>query len=167
MSICTFSWEIIEFTATKFAVSRFAIHYCSREDSIWDRIEYNSCLWQLNDYIFEGWYLSKLCGNQTFISRVNKCRGIRYAAKSFSDFVVHSSVHLNSSPPNDIYTHICICRTAPLTSRRCILCIYLINIRTEYFKHAASSPCFFFKMPFISCYLVWFLYYSHFKYRVC
>jgi hypothetical protein len=36
-------------------------------------------------------------------------------------------------PPNDIY----ICRTAQLTSRRCILNIYSTNVRTEYFKHAA------------------------------
>jgi hypothetical protein len=28
-------------------------------------------------------------------------------------------------------------RTAPLTSRRCILNIYSTNIHTEYFKHAA------------------------------
>jgi hypothetical protein len=35
-----------------------------------------------------------------------------------------------------------ICRTAPLTSRRCILYIYSTNIRTEYFKHAAHSPFF-------------------------
>jgi thiosulfate reductase cytochrome b subunit len=33
-------------------------------------------------------------------------------------------------------------RTAPLTSRRCILYIYSTNIRTEYFKHAAHSPLF-------------------------
>ena len=38
--------------------------------------------------------------------------------------------------PNDIY----ICRTAQLTSRRCILNIYSTNILTEYFKHAAHSP---------------------------
>jgi hypothetical protein len=31
-------------------------------------------------------------------------------------------------------------RTAPLTSRRCILNIYSTNIQTEYFKHAAWSP---------------------------
>ena len=44
-----------------------------------------------------------------------------------------------------------ICRTAQLTSRRCILNIYPINILTEYFNHAAHSPFFFlFKMPFIS-----------------
>jgi hypothetical protein len=35
-----------------------------------------------------------------------------------------------------------IYRTAPLTSRRCILYIYSINIHTEYFKHAAHSPFF-------------------------
>ena len=39
-------------------------------------------------------------------------------------------------------TYICIYRTAPLTSRCCILYIYSTNIRTEYFKHAAHSPFF-------------------------
>ena len=39
-----------------------------------------------------------------------------------------------------IYIH--ICRTAPLTSRCCILYIYSTNIRTEYLKHAAYSPFF-------------------------
>jgi hypothetical protein len=33
-------------------------------------------------------------------------------------------------------------RTAPLTSRRCLLYIYSTNIRTEYFKHTAHSPFF-------------------------
>ena len=37
--------------------------------------------------------------------------------------------------PNDLYK----CRIAQLTSRRCILYIYSINKRTEYFKHAAQS----------------------------
>jgi len=41
--------------------------------------------------------------------------------------------NINLLKPNDIY----ICRTAALTSRRCILNIYSTNIRTEYFKHAA------------------------------
>jgi hypothetical protein len=40
---------------------------------------------------------------------------------------------INPLTPND---H-CSDRTAPLTSRRCILNIYSTNIRTEYFKHAA------------------------------
>ena len=39
-------------------------------------------------------------------------------------------------------TYIYRCRTAPLTSRCCILYIYSTNIRTEYFKHAAHSPFF-------------------------
>jgi hypothetical protein len=33
-------------------------------------------------------------------------------------------------------------RTAPLTSKRCILYIYSANIGTEYFKHALYSPFF-------------------------
>ena len=33
-------------------------------------------------------------------------------------------------------------RTAPLTSKRCILYIYSTNLGTEYFKHALYSPFF-------------------------
>ena len=33
-------------------------------------------------------------------------------------------------------------RTAPLTSKRCILYIYSTNIGTEYFKHTVYSPSF-------------------------
>jgi len=40
--------------------------------------------------------------------------------------------------PNDLY----ISRTAPLTSKRCILYIYSTNIGTEYFGHALYSPSF-------------------------
>jgi hypothetical protein len=39
---------------------------------------------------------------------------------------------LNPLTPNGHYSG----RTAPLTSRRCILNIYSTNIRTEYIKHA-------------------------------
>ena len=35
-------------------------------------------------------------------------------------------------------------RTAPLTSKRCILYNYSTNIDTEYFKHGIYSPIFFF-----------------------
>ena len=48
-------------------------------------------------------------------------------------------LYLHPSAPNDIY----ICRTAQLTSGRCILNIYSTNILTEYFKQAAHSPVFF------------------------
>jgi predicted membrane protein len=48
------------------------------------------------------------------------------------------SVILNHLTPNGHFSG----RTAPLTSRLCILYIYSTNIRTEYFKHAALSPFF-------------------------
>ena len=41
--------------------------------------------------------------------------------------------------PNDYYS----ARTAPLTSKRCILYIYSTNIGTEYFKHGIQSLVFF------------------------
>ena len=41
-----------------------------------------------------------------------------------------------------IYIYIYIYRTAPLTSRCCILYVYSTITRTEYFKHAAHSPFF-------------------------
>ena len=45
----------------------------------------------------------------------------------------------NCLTPNDPY----MSRTAPLTSKHCILYIYSTNIGTEYFKHALYSPFFF------------------------
>ena len=45
---------------------------------------------------------------------------------------------INLLTPNDPYRG----RTAPLTSKRCILYIYSTNIGTEYFKHALYSPVF-------------------------
>jgi hypothetical protein len=44
----------------------------------------------------------------------------------------------NHLTPNGHYSG----RTAPLTSRRCILNTYSTYSRTEYFKHAAKSPLF-------------------------
>ena len=40
--------------------------------------------------------------------------------------------------PNDDYSG----RTAPLTSKRCILYIYSTHMGTEYFKHGIHSPFF-------------------------
>ena len=45
---------------------------------------------------------------------------------------------LNSLKHNDPYRG----RTAPLTSKGCILYIYSTNIGTEYFKHGIYSPFF-------------------------
>ena len=54
---------------------------------------------------------------------------------------------VNPLTPNDHYSG----RTAPLTSKRCILYIYSTNIGTEYFKHGVYSPFFsLFKMQFVS-----------------
>ena len=43
---------------------------------------------------------------------------------------------INLLTPNDDFSD----RTAPLTSKRCILYIYSINTGTEYFKHGINSP---------------------------
>ena len=54
---------------------------------------------------------------------------------------------INPLTPNDPYKG----RTAPPTTKRCILYIYSTNIGTEYFKHGIYSPSFFlFKMQFLS-----------------
>ena len=55
-------------------------------------------------------------------------------------------MNLNRLTPNDPYMG----RTAPLTSKRCMLYIYSTNTGTEYFKHALYSPFFLFKMHFVS-----------------
>ena len=47
--------------------------------------------------------------------------------------------YFNPLTPNDPYMG----RTAPLTSKCCILYFYSTNIGTEYFKHALHSPFFF------------------------
>jgi hypothetical protein len=49
-----------------------------------------------------------------------------------------SSRCVNRLTPNDPYMG----RTAPLTSKRCILYIYSTNVATEYFKPALYSPFF-------------------------
>ena len=64
---------------------------------------------------------------------------------SRTSLVQHRHCFLNPLKPNDAY----IGRTAPLTSRSCILYIYSTNIHNEYFKYAAHSQFFLFKMPFI------------------
>ena len=43
-------------------------------------------------------------------------------------------------------------RTAPLTSKRCILYIYSTNIGTEYFKHALHAP--FFSLQNAVCFIM-------------
>ena len=54
----------------------------------------------------------------------------------------------NPLTPNDL----CMSRTAPLTSKRCILYIYSTNVGTEYFKHVLYSP--FFSLQNAVCFIV-------------
>ena len=54
----------------------------------------------------------------------------------------------NPLTPNDDYSG----RTAPLTSKRCILYIYSTNTGTEYFKHGIYSP--FFPLQNVVCFII-------------
>ena len=76
------------------------------------------------------------------ISRSVLLRKRNVSDKSFRENQ-NTHVMLNHLTPNDPYMG----RTAPLTSKRCILYIYSTNIVTEYFKHALF---FLFKMQFVS-----------------
>jgi len=51
--------------------------------------------------------------------------------------------------PNDPYSG----RTAPLTSKRCILYIYSTNTGTEYFKHGIYCP-FLFSLQNAGCFII-------------
>ena len=55
---------------------------------------------------------------------------------------------INPLTPNDHYSG----RTAPLTSKRCILYIYSTNTGTEYFKHGIYSP--FFPLQNVVCFII-------------
>ena len=55
---------------------------------------------------------------------------------------------LNRLTPNDPYMG----RTAPLTSKRCILYIYSTNTGTEHFQHALYSP--FFSLQNAVCFIM-------------
>jgi len=57
-------------------------------------------------------------------------------------------VFFNPLTPNNLY----ISRTTPLTSKRCILCIYSTNVGTEYLKHALYSP--FFSLQNAVCFIM-------------
>ena len=51
---------------------------------------------------------------------------------------ISEECNINLLTPNDDYSG----RTAPLTSKRCILYIYSTHTGTEYFKHGIYSPFF-------------------------
>ena len=72
---------------------------------------------------------------------------------------------INLLTPIDDYSG----RTAPLTSKCCILYIYSTNIGTEYFKHCIYSP--FLPLQNAVCFIILTylvpVFFSHFIYRVC
>ena len=61
-----------------------------------------------------------------------------------------STLNTSTTPltPNDPYS----CRTAPLTSKRCILYIYSTNIGAEYFKHGVYYT--FFSLQNAICFII-------------
>ena len=67
---------------------------------------------------------------------------------SNSVLIISRSYCIDPLTPNDPYRG----RTAPLTSKRCILYIYSRNMGTEYFKHGIYSSFFslLFKIQFVS-----------------
>ena len=69
----------------------------------------------------------------------SKC-SLFHNANLFGSCIIHilytECAKINRLTPNDPY----MSRTAPLTSKRCILYIYSTNVGTEYFKHALYSP---------------------------
>ena len=58
--------------------------------------------------------------------------------QSMVNYMSSRAYFINPLTPNDHYSG----RTAPLTSKRCILYIYSTNISTAYFKHGIYSPFF-------------------------
>ena len=78
----------------------------------------------------------------------NNGREIQNRYFTFKDFSPKLVSCINRLTPNDPYMG----RTAPLTSKRCILYIYSTNIGTEDFKHALYSP--FFSLQNTVCFIM-------------
>ena len=66
----------------------------------------------------------------------------------YSKILVNFACFFNPLTLNDHYSG----RTAPLTSKRCILYIYSTNIGTEYFKNGIYSP--FFSLQNTVCFII-------------
>ena len=76
------------------------------------------------------------------------CRDVGYISKIDEEWI-SSKCTINPLTPNEPYSG----RTAPLTSKRCILYIYSTNTGTEYFKHCIYSP-FFFSLQNAVCFII-------------
>ena len=76
--------------------------------------------------------------NSANLQWLSDLSGILYRWQREKFFQVISRGDKTSVTPNDHYSG----RTAPLTSKRCILHIYSTNIGTEYFKRGIYCPFF-------------------------
>ena len=74
---------------------------------------------------------------ERFKRSAQDCRAFLQFSDGYTGtYLVSLNSKVNRLTPNDPYMG----RTAPLTSKRCILYIYSTNIGTEYFKRAVYSP---------------------------
>ena len=76
--------------------------------------------------------------NTVFLLHVSANHVAIFKEKHYNGWM-YIEVFFNPLTPNDPYRG----RTAPLTSKRCILYIYSKNTGTEYFKHGIYSQLFF------------------------
>ena len=126
----------------KFVRAELSVRLCTPVPNLtrwWGRPLLASCmstLWHLSSCMIPSFYVRPSLS--TF-----HCLPL-FLQTLFPALYPHSPSHcpfLNRLTPNDPYMG----RTAPLTSKRCILYIYSTNVGTEYFKHALHSPFFSFQ----------------------
>ena len=81
--------------------------------------------------------LMRIIGIAAFLCIFHYC-GLEISPLCDKIALRHKCFPINPLTPNDPYRG----RTAPLTSKRCILYIYSTNTDTEYFKHVIYPPYF-------------------------
>ena len=91
-------------------------------------------------------------GNLTYVCEITRYHRVTpHNAMEISDLEYNAcswNRFVNPLMPNDHNSG----RTAPLTSKRCILYIYSTNIGTEYFKHGIYPP--FFPLQNAVCFII-------------
>jgi len=111
------------------------------------------------DYFLGNWHSHFSVLPHTTLVRDCLCTGLlksviysqpfrRLNLSYLSPTVLNIHWQINHLTPNDPYSG----RTAPLTSKCCILYIYSTNIGTEYFKHGIYSP--FFSLQNAVCFII-------------
>ena len=113
------------------------------------KFRYNWCVRRLERY--ELLLKRKLAESRVMVYKTSGTKfGKEYRILKSSRLIAnsHSSSYINPLTPNDHYSG----RTAPLTSKRCILYIYSTNIGTEYFKHGIYST--FFSLQNAVCFII-------------